>query len=236
MLQISLEVSVLSQSQREALAGFILSFPSSDQANDPVIPAPLMPEETEPSPEEAFTQHPAASMIDNTAVAVASALDKNGLPWDERIHSSSKVKTSDGSWRMKRGVDDAKAAAVSAELKALMAIPSAPAPPVDPVLVAALIPPAPAAAVVNTPAVITESLAPSATTAFVPPAPSVDDRQAFVSLITLASGAIGQKKLTQEELTSVVQTMGVPSLPLLANRLDLIPQVRNTLEMLIAAR
>lgn len=43
--------------------------------------------------------------------------DAAGLPWDERIHASSKATVADGTWRKKRGVDDATVAAVEAELR-----------------------------------------------------------------------------------------------------------------------
>ena len=50
-------------------------------------------------------------------------LDSEGLPWDSRIHSSSKAKNSDGTWRIKRNSDKEFVAGVVAELKKVMAIP-----------------------------------------------------------------------------------------------------------------
>lgn len=44
-------------------------------------------------------------------------LDKDGLPWDERIHSSSKAKNADGTWRAKRGVDEKTMNNVKASLQ-----------------------------------------------------------------------------------------------------------------------
>lgn len=44
------------------------------------------------------------------------ATDKNGLPWDERIHAGTKALNADGTWKKRRGVDDATVAAVTAEL------------------------------------------------------------------------------------------------------------------------
>lgn len=44
------------------------------------------------------------------------ATDKNGLPWDERIHAGTKALNGDGTWKKRRGVDDATIAAVTAEL------------------------------------------------------------------------------------------------------------------------
>src|SRR6186713_168224 len=49
-------------------------------------------------------------------------LDKNGLPWDERIHAGTKAKNADGSWRQRRGLnDEALIKRVEAELRALLA-------------------------------------------------------------------------------------------------------------------
>ena len=44
------------------------------------------------------------------------ATDKNGLPWDERIHAGTKALNTDGTWKKRRGVDDATVAAVTAQL------------------------------------------------------------------------------------------------------------------------
>lgn len=49
--------------------------------------------------------------------APAAAVDAKGLPWDERIHASSRAKIADGSWRMKRGVERALVAEVEAQLR-----------------------------------------------------------------------------------------------------------------------
>lgn len=44
-------------------------------------------------------------------------LDADGLPWDERIHSSNKKKKKDGTWTRRRGLQDAEFDAIAAELK-----------------------------------------------------------------------------------------------------------------------
>lgn len=68
-----------------------------------------------PSASEASTQVATAA---SASVADVGPLDKNGLPWDERIHSSSKNQNADGTWRYLRGGDTAERAAVEAELRA----------------------------------------------------------------------------------------------------------------------
>lgn len=48
---------------------------------------------------------------------VTGKLDSEGLPWDERIHSSNKKTTAKGVWVKRRGVDQQTYDAVVAELK-----------------------------------------------------------------------------------------------------------------------
>lgn len=49
--------------------------------------------------------------------AQSTLVDANGLPWDERIHAGSKTMNKDGTWKKRRGVNDATFNAVVAELK-----------------------------------------------------------------------------------------------------------------------
>ena len=73
--------------------------------------------------------------------------DSTGLPWDERIHASTKTKTAAGIWTKRRGVDDATVARVTAELRAIypdatLTVPaaaSAPAPAAAPTITAPVI-------------------------------------------------------------------------------------------------
>lgn len=66
-------------------------------------------------------------------------LDKNGIPWDERIHAGTKRKNADGTWSLKKGVDKELAAQIIAEYQSAApskpsapAAPSAPTPPSPP--------------------------------------------------------------------------------------------------------
>lgn len=100
---------------------------------------------------------PGASTQSQTSTTGANApqgfngaeLDANGLPWDERIHSSSKNKNQDGTWRYTRGGDVAVRAAVEAELRggAASGVSEAPAtaqiPPPPPVTQQSDVPPPP---------------------------------------------------------------------------------------------
>jgi lipoprotein-anchoring transpeptidase ErfK/SrfK len=135
-------------------------------------------------------------------------IDKHGLPWDARIHASTKRKNADGSWTAKRGVDHALVMQVEADLRALMS--AAPAPVVVPAVPA----PAPAPA----------------------PDASQDARAQFVALVGRASAAIQSGKVTQAEIAECCTNAGVPGLPLLANRLDLVATVSASVDALIATK
>lgn len=55
--------------------------------------------------------------IDATvAEAVAPSVDRAGMPWDARIHASSKATVADGTWRLKRNVSPELVEQVKAEL------------------------------------------------------------------------------------------------------------------------
>lgn len=220
MLTISADLSSMSSNQREALSGFILTYPQIErrQASEPLPPDVIDRRKPVPEPEESRSAEEAFSAGPTLVVpqSTASNLDKSGLPWDERIHSSSKALTADGLWRKKRGVDDAKVAEVEAQLRQLMNLPT-PAVAAVPSIV-----PVPTPIAVVPPA---------------PPAPTViDGRQAFVNLIGRISTAIQEHKLTQAEVIQECEKVGVPSLPLLANRLDLVPQVAMSVEAIIVSR
>lgn len=76
---------------------------------------PLAP----PSPPSAPSPAAAAPSTSAPAAPPGSSVDvdKNGFPWDERIHASSRAKIADGSWRMKRGVQQHVVDEVEAELR-----------------------------------------------------------------------------------------------------------------------
>lgn len=198
--------------------------PGTTSTATSTVPAP-------PAPTSANAAAIAAPQTGNPVGGVE--LDKNGLPWDGSIHAESKAKIADGTWRKKRNLDPAILATVEAELRAVMgAAPAAPLAPVAPI-------PAPQAATVTTP---TAGVASSAVAVPVPPVPSVagevpqDARQQFVGLVGRASAAIQGGKVTQAEVTQCCAAAGVPALPLLANRLDLVAQVAAQVDALIASR
>lgn len=172
-------------------------------------------------------------------------LDASDLPWDGRIHSDTKSKIGNGTWRTRRGVDPALVATVTAELKAAMGAPAATVTPSVPVPLASV--PTPAA-VVPTPPPFVASAAPS-----VPPvpttpaaglagaAPTVSPSDAmmvapsvppvaiaittFPQLMMAITKGIGKGTFTQPDVVKAIEGVGLASIPMLASRPDLIPTV-----------
>jgi len=86
------------------------------------LPPPVAPTGAVPIPPappsgvaSATPPAPAASPADR---------DVNGLPWDGRIHASTKVRNADGSWRAKRAVHPETVRIVEAELRQNAAAPA----------------------------------------------------------------------------------------------------------------
>lgn len=107
-----------------ALTNMAVELNGQELGREPVDPKPTQPVETVTGADtstECETQDVTVSQPD-----VDPTKDVNGLPWDERIHSSSKAKIQNGSWKKRKGVDDETRATVEAELRALMAIPVTP--------------------------------------------------------------------------------------------------------------
>jgi hypothetical protein len=97
-----------------------------DASQSTIAPVDMPDNTLIPDPTTVFGQ--VAQTTANVANPVAPttdnpALDANGLPWDRRIHSSNHEMSKDGTWRKRRGVDEATVAAVVAELKGVMSVP-----------------------------------------------------------------------------------------------------------------
>lgn len=165
---------------------------------------------------------PVGTTSTNTTTANASNavdLDSEGLPWDGRIHSSSKEKLVKGAtWKLKRGVDKDLVERVKAELRAALAIPA-----VQPQATEALHPQGNpfSTSTVNNLIAAGNGVQTVAATA---PA-SVGLIDTFAKLMP----EITKAKLDPAFVTAVVQQFGLPSMPVLATRPDLIPAVAEAL-------
>lgn len=156
------------------------------------------------------------TVVNNGAPAIPAAagveLDKNGLPWNEEIHSSSRKQNADGTWRMKKGVSDAKVAEVTAILRQNAAAPATP--------VAAL-PTAPALPTVTQPGPVLPALPVAA-------APSEYDQ--FLTFLTThtISPQNPNGKLPAEFAAQVIEAYGIAGgIAGLAQRPDMVGAVRD---------
>jgi hypothetical protein len=187
------------------------------------------------------------------AVPSAPEYDTNGMPWDARIHASTKAKTIAGAWKNRRGVDEAERLAIEATLPR-NAPPTSPAPPP-----ASAIPPPPpsmgvtrvngevvppgasiadavAAMKAAPPPVPTSMAAPvdddeadlEADTPPLPPAPPVQEID-FPTLMIKVSEAMGAGSMTLESVKKIINPLGVDTLFALSGRPDLVVPVAKAL-------
>ena len=109
----------------------------------PTIPAavqPTIPPAPAAAPDGTIAAVVAACHALPDAPAANVELDGEGLPWDRRIHASTKTRRqSDNTWKLARGVDEALVEQVKGELRVAMSAGAPPAPAAAPQA-----PPAPA--------------------------------------------------------------------------------------------
>lgn len=204
------------------------------------------------------------------APAAATALspaevDSKGVPWDARIHTGTKTKNKDGSWRQKRDLDPTILASVTAELQASMAAPAAAvevAAPVPPAASSAPTPPAPPAtpAAAPVPPVPSAPAAPEAGAAPAPPvptapapaavpvppvptapastatsAPAANPGAEFARIMQAVSAAQTAGKVDTAAISAIVTGLGLPNLAGLLTRADLIPSFEAQFNALMGA-
>lgn len=175
------------------------SVPSTDAAIPPVGFQPTM-------------QPPIALPDDDDEGAPNTAapdVDANGLPWDERIHASTKAVNNDGSWKKRRGVAAATVTAVEAELRARGVVqqPAVIIPP-QPIALPPTIPMQPAPLAVA-PAPIAPIPAPAPVPAAAPTAmPSAAQLQENVTAAT-AAGAPGAPTVDPQGLAEFMTRLNV---------------------------
>lgn len=169
-------------------------------------------------------------------------LDVDRLPWDGRIHASSKAKNADGRWRGRRGVDEAVIASVTAELHAAMGAPGAgtatPPPPPPPVANPGNPtppPPPPPPAASGAPGGQTATQIAPGTNPGIDSSASNAQAQpgsvalTFPQLIPQITARLGDGRLTQAGVQQALTSLGLPTLPSLATRPDLVPSVATLL-------
>lgn len=191
----------------------------------PTIDSPdTLPDANNPCPEVPYmplsTAEETLEHVSTETIGIER--DINGLPWDARIHTRTRSKTIDGIWKLQRGINLNTVDTVMKEIKQVMALP-----PGKPVPVAPIAPP-------PTP---TAPIAPQWGTAPVPITPvAIDpvndecpaDYNTFIGRISkhIAKGLIGH-----HQVKAICEQYGVPSLPLVASRPDLIPQIAAAIDI-----
>lgn len=163
----------------------------------PTAPPPTLP----PAAPAASPLAPPAAVGATTAAPAAPApveVDKDGMPWDARIHSGGRTQTAKGIWQRRKNVPDGTYAAVVAELRQRPATATAPA----------HVPLAPPA--VHAPSAPHAPLAPAPA-----PAPAANVPTSFKELMEYA----GANQLGST-FAAVGQAMGLVSFGLLAHETD----------------
>lgn len=173
-----------------------------------------------------------------TSMTMATAsdvvLDSRGLPWDGRIHASTKTRLAkDDSWKLKRGLEPAYVEQIENELRQVMSIPNVSAEITD--FSQAPTPPAPTETQgllsVETVNRLTEqgnSVPPVAADTQPTGAPSND--YSTWGMPELMRGMTA-KKCDQTYVSQVCQQFGIPSIMAVGARKDLIPLIAEALEL-----
>lgn len=240
----------------------------------PSLPATTLPVTTADASTQTALQLPVSSAKDAAPVvsagpSVADAtlpnvpgatpeLDKAGIPWDERIHQSNRNKKKDGTWMLKRGLDEALAASVLAELAAKKlannvppvttatgpvpgtGLPPAPTvtlppPPIQPVSLP--LPPAPAVGLpgsVGVAGLPTPPASPALPSlpAGLPAAPSLaalTPVQRFSAMMVKINQAKAVGVIDQNMVDEAHKALGLPQLQLAITKPELIPQIEAAL-------
>lgn len=191
----------------------------------PTPPTASAPVAAVSAPAPAMNPAPAQSGVE---------VDTNGLPWNAKIHSESKAKNQDGTWRYRRNTDKALIAQVEAELRAAMGLPAptaAPAPNVPPVPTPPASPSAAAAPVIPPIPTAPGSVAPAAPS----PAPGVPVND-FLGLVERITPLIAAQKLTQDEVKMACGLSGLSDITFLAARPDLVPTVNGHIDNILRGK
>lgn len=196
--------------------------PAAASGGAPPPPPPMPPSVSPVPPVPGASSLPTAGAPPAPPAAPGASveLDTAGFPYDPRIHSSSKNKNADGKWRDKRNVDPALRETVVAQLRAVMAAP----PPA-----ASATPPAPPAPPAPPPAADAGDAPPTGNAAVVFGATPTAGAMGFPEMMVALTPLMTQGKVTTPLMTAACIEHGVPALPLLAARPDLVAAVYATI-------
>lgn len=154
-----------------------------------------------PPVEEIEAAPPPPSIVEHAQAASPSTppddVDKTGRPWDERIHSANRKKNADGTWRKRKNLDAALYDQVMADIAPEPITETPPVPQAEPEP--------------------TEVFGGAATQQELP----VEEGLTWPDVLRRLAGAKQQGKFDEALQTQVLESVGVSSLVLLANRKDL---------------
>jgi len=197
--------------------------------SNPLIPEPAMLDEeeqedflTEAAAQPSSPTIPLGLPAESESMSAVSKndIDSKGMPWDARIHASSRAVTAKGSWRYRRNVEDSTIYKVEQELIAALkgapvTLPPTPAIPAAPIHHVAVSPAqAPVQQVVpSVPVVPPAPVAPPQMPRPEPALPSAHTVETFKKLLvpTLAD-LVKKGKLTQEYVNQLTQHFGVDAI------------------------
>ncbi len=184
---------------------------------------------TAPLADGAPSAAPVVPAVSPAPTIAPASHDSAGLPWDARIHASSRTTVANGTWRKKKNVPDETVAAVEAELRQAMAAPAA---------TSALSPPPPAP--VDQPvepdvAQVPDAPAPPPAAPAPPPAAGLSGPQLFAAFMGKVSAAQAAGKVTSADVASISSGLGLASTGMLMHRPDLIPTAEAQINALIEA-
>lgn len=225
-------------------------------ASVPVPPSVPVPAAVPAAPSNASATAPAVPAAPGSTVET----DSRGLPWDPRIHASTKTKTQKGVWTAKRGLnDEAMVHRIEEELRATLAA-RAPGSTPGTVATAAVTPPPPAVvtaagAAVGLPSAETSSSAlppappvPSPSTASstavstLPAAPSAptpavpsSGGETFGMLMARLAPILQGDAAKAQKINEALAAFGLQSIAGLAQRTDLIAPFAQTVDAMLAA-
>lgn len=201
------------------IAREILALLNSTAATIPALPTVTAPQNENDDDTPNIVPVAAAPQpvptLPSTAVAAAMSypgVDRDGFPWDERIHASTGTKNADGTWRGRRNLDAAVKAQVEAELRARGAV-SVAAPQLPPPPTAAT----PAAAIPAPPALSAPPPMPVPVAAPQPvpiptPAPAEQFTVTFENILSLIDKAVDAGKMNAESILAIVAELQVADL------------------------
>lgn len=163
---------------------------------------------------------------DGPDVAPTGALDADGLPWDERIHASTKTLTVRGLWKKRKGADAETIKAVEASLRAGMGQTPTPLVPTEPVGMPAMpvmTPQTPAVVPMTMPEPAQQTMMPiGMPTNAVPPVPAGPTFAEFMQKVSDLMMA-NPPKLTNDNVVWLCGQIGVQALTDLDQKPDRIP-------------